>query len=443
MRVKKLPFDPGPAAWNAILPDAATPQTIEGHKTADWLVIGGGFSGLSAVRRLTQLHPGDKIILLEANLIAEGPAGRNSGFMIDLPHDLTSGDYMSEAGKDLQQIRANRAAINFSKEMAADFDLPPEALSPSGKFNLAATEKGHQHNQNYAMHLCKMGEKYDLYDANQMKEVTGSEYYQSGLYTPGTVILQPAMFIRGIAKSLISKRVHIYQSSPVIALNHNGNWSAETPTGRVTAPKVILAVNGHVNSFGFFKRQLMHVFTYASMTKALTKNEIKDLGGTANWAGTPADPLGTTVRRVSGVGGDRIIIRNRVTFDPSMTVPDTRIKTVSHTHDASFKNRFPMLSNLEMEFRWGGRLCLSRNNVPAFGEVAPGLFSACCQNGLGTAKGTLHGMLAADLASEQHSDLLTYIMSQAKPQILPPSAISWLGATAIMKWGEFKAGAEL
>jgi glycine/D-amino acid oxidase-like deaminating enzyme len=126
-----------------------------------------------------------------------------------------------------------------------------------------------------------------------------------------------------------------------------------------------------------------------------------------------------------------------------MTVPDTRIKTVSHTHDASFKNRFPMLSNLEMEFRWGGRLCLSRNNVPAFGEVAPGLFSACCQNGLGTAKGTLHGMLAADLASEQHSDLLTYIMSQAKPQMLPPSAISWLGATAIMKWGEFKAGAEL
>jgi len=45
------------------------------------------------------------------------------------------------------------------------------------------------------------------------------------------------------------------------------------------------------------------------------------------------------------------------------------------------------------EYRWGGRLCLSRNNVQVIGELEPGLFSACCQNGLGTAKGTLAGGL--------------------------------------------------
>jgi glycine/D-amino acid oxidase-like deaminating enzyme len=38
-------------------------------------------------------------VLLEAGRVAEGAAGRNSGFMIDLPHELTSEDYAG-AGDD-------------------------------------------------------------------------------------------------------------------------------------------------------------------------------------------------------------------------------------------------------------------------------------------------------------------------------------------------------
>ena len=443
MKIKKLPIDPGPAGWNAILPHRNSTNAMEGTKATDWLIIGGGFAGLSAARRITQLHPKDDIVLLEAKQIAEGPSGRNSGFMIDLPHNLASGDYLGETSKSLKEIQSNRTAINFAKQMAKDFNLPSEALRNSGKLNAAATAKGSKHNKDYARHLYQMNEPYELLDAAQMASITGSNYYLSGLYTPGTAILQPAMFVRGVAEALSSNGVKIYENSPVIALDYVKNWVVQTPGGSLTAPKVILAVNGHANSFGFFKKQLMHVFTYASMTRALTKQEVKILGGQPNWAATPADPLGTTVRRVSGAGGDRIIIRNRASFDPSMEVSEARIQSVGNTHDSSFRDRFPMLKNVTMEFRWGGRLCLSRNSVAAFGEIAPGLFSACCQNGLGTAKGTLHGMLAAELASEHSSDLLSNIMTQAEPKRLPPGPIAWLGANALLKWGEFKAGADL
>ena len=102
-----------------------------------------------------------------------------------------------------------------------------------------------------------------------------------------------------------------------------------------------------------------------------------------------------------------------------------------------------MLRDVEMEYRWGGRLCLSWNNVPALGEVDEGLYSACCQNGLGTAKGTLHGMLMADLASGAGSELLNEVMSQDAPKRLPPEPFSWIGANATMRWGEAKAGREL
>jgi glycine/D-amino acid oxidase-like deaminating enzyme len=211
----------------------------------------------------------------------------------------------------------------------------------------------------------------------------------------------------------------------------------------VTAPKVILAVNGHLNSFGFSRNRLMHVFTYASMTRQLSSDEVRRLGGAAIWGLTPADPMGTTVRRISGQGGDRIVVRNRFTFDPSMEVDQRRIETVGRDHDKAFAARFAMLKDVGMEYRWGGRLCLSRNNVNVVKEVETDLFAACCQNGLGTTRGTLSGLLAAELATGTSSERLDRAANVAPPSRLPPSLIASIGANAIIKWQERKAGAEL
>jgi glycine/D-amino acid oxidase-like deaminating enzyme len=103
---------------------------------------------------------------------------------------------------------------------------------------------------------------------------------------------QPALFVRGLADGLVSNRVALYENSPVLALTReDGAWLATTPAGVVCAPKAILAVNGHAESFGFFRRRLMHVFTYASMTRALTADEVARLDGAPRWALTPADPM--------------------------------------------------------------------------------------------------------------------------------------------------------
>ncbi len=443
MKVRSLPNDPGPAGWNCLLPAPSPAQVLTGSETADWLVVGGGFAGLAAVRRLSQLHPSDRIVLLEARRIAEGPAGRNSGFMIDLPHDLASADYGGAIAEDKAQTHANRAAIRFAEQMAQDFDLPAEAFVQSGKINAAATEKGHDHNRDYAAHLAQMDEPCRLLGAGDMARITGTQYYQSGLFTPGTAMIQPAMFVRGIAGALASERVRILENSPVIALDRDGDWVATTPKGRVTAPRVILAVNGHANSFGYFPKRLMHVFTYASMTRALSQDEDRVLGGEATWNMTPADPMGTTVRRVAGLGGSRIIIRNRFTYDPAMVVSDRRIAHVAKDHRRAFAARFPMLKEVEFDYSWGGRLCLSWNNVAAFGEVAPQLYAACCQNGLGTAKGTLNGMLAAEMASGIASELLSAQLATAAPKRVPPSPFDWIGATARLKYSEYIAGREM
>ena len=443
MKVSRLPVDPGSAGWAKLLQERTPSSPLEVNTFTDWLVIGAGFAGLAAARRLSVLRPQDRITILDAVQVGDGPAGRNSGFMIDLPHDLASDDYGGALEADRAQTEDNRRAIAFAAEMVKALGLPEESFQSTGKINGAATAKGHKHNQDYARHLSALGETHEMLDAEQMRELTGTSYYRSGLFTPGTVMLQPALFVRSLADGLQSNRVRLHENSPVTALYRDGaGWVAETPKGRLSVPKVILAVNGHLQSFGHMAGQLMHVHTYASMTRALNKEEIAQLGGERSWNLTPADPLGTTVRRVSGTGGDRLVIRNRFTFDPQMEPDQGWQEKIAQDHDRAFAARFPMLPGVSMEHRWGGRLCLSRNNVQVVRELEPGLYSACCQNGLGTAKGTLAGMLAADLACGVSSPALERAIAAEPPSKLPPASIAKLGARARLRWGEWRAGAE-
>ena len=446
-QITRLPRDTGVTGWNVVLGEAPRYPEAEGAISADWLVIGGGFAGLSAAKRLVELRGGDRIVLLEATRIGDGPAGRNSGFMIDLPHELSGDGYAGSAEGDRLQISLNRHAQDFARSCAVEYDMPDETVAAIGRINGAVNARGEAHNESYAGQLESLGEAYTRLSAADMAEMTGTEFYRSGLFLPGAVMLQPALYVREMAAGLTGREtspVSIHENSPATAFARQGDgWRVTTPKASISAGRIIMAVNGHAESFGFFRQRLMHVFTYASMTTALTGEQQARLGGVPAWGITPADPMGSTVRRHAGIGGHRIIIRNRWTFDPSMEVDEARITRFRRDHERAFRRRFPMLADADLEYSWCGRLCLSRNSVPAFGEVEPGLFSACCQNGLGTAKGTLAGIGAVELATRSNSPIVQDLLSYDAPVRLPPAPIARLGATLVLRWREWRAGAEI
>ena len=209
------------------------------------------------------------------------------------------------------------------------------------------------------------------------------------------------------------------------------------------APRAILGVNGHVQDFGHFGGRLMHVFTYASMTAAFSSNEhSRQTSGQDRWALLPADPMGATIRKITTHGLSRIVVRTRFTCDPGLQVSDARVARIAAEQRRSFEARFPALSDVPSEFSWAGRLCLSRNHVPAFGEVEENLFSACCGNGLGTVKSTYAGMMAADLATGTQAEQLSDFRNQPGPSKLPPAPLTWLGANLVIRWQEMRAGRE-
>ncbi|SBS32184.1 Gamma-glutamylputrescine oxidoreductase [Marinomonas aquimarina] len=444
-KITRLPKDPGPAAWNSIIEPDLGFASVSTDIEADWVIVGGGWSGLAAARRLSQLLPSDEsIVLLEAKRLGEGPAGRNSGFMIDLPHDLNSDTYAGNNDHDLKQIKLNRQAIDFAESAAFEYGMPKAVFSRSGKITAAATEQGIQHLESYSKHLVEMGEAFKFKSAEEMLGITGSSFYIKGLQTEGGAMVQPAAFIRACANGL-RQRVQFFENSPVIELNSGTPHVLKTPAGKVRARNIILAVNGHIQSFGFYPKRLLHVFTFASMTRKLSPSELQALGGQSDWGILPADPMGTTVRKISNYSGsgDRLIIRNLATLNQSLEAPETDMRRAKAMQDHSFKNRFPMLKGVDMEYRWGGRLCLSLNSMPAFGELEERIWSACCQNGLGTVKGTLSGIAAAELAVLGSSDLLTDFLEHQAPSKLPPEPFLSLGANMTMRWKQWQAGKEL
>ncbi len=436
----RLPKNNGVSAWVAMLPPRKGNPPLQGHATADIVIIGGGFAGLSAARRISELDPSLTVAVLEAGVIGEAAAGRNSGFIIDLPHDVSSDDYGGDTmTKSREAIEINRTAIGLASSIAAEQGWGRDIFDPCGRYSVAISSAGDRHLIDYARDLIKLGEKHQLLSQREIAEVTGSQAYTSALFTPGTVMVQPAAYIRGVADCLHDP-VRVYERTPAVRLESSGNgWLVKTPEGSISTGRIILANNGHAQSFGFFKSELLHIFTFASMTREFDPGH---LAGQRQWAATPALPMGTTVRRIPGEKGDRVLIRSRYTYHPTIETGEGTLRRAGAVHDRKFRARFPGIGDIPMEYRWAGAMAVTWNSVPAFGEIEKGIFAACGCNGVGATKATANGIAAAELMLG-HTSRLTEIFARFDaPRRLPPQPFTTIGAKANLAIKEWRTGGE-
>ena len=70
-------------SWIKDLSPRSKIQILSSNLDSEWLIVGAGYTGLSAARKLGQLFPNQKIILIDAQLAGEGASSRNSGYLVD------------------------------------------------------------------------------------------------------------------------------------------------------------------------------------------------------------------------------------------------------------------------------------------------------------------------------------------------------------------------
>lgn len=432
MQIKRLPKDDKTNGWSAILPAREAHEHLTGDVTADWLVLGGGYAGLAAARRLAKNCPDQKIVLLEAGEAGENASGRNSGFGIDLPHNV--GSSLDELDGSHRFMRLARMAIDHLEDVVTTHDVTCD-WKRAGKYHTAVSPRGtRQVLEPFRRELEALGEPFEWIEGEALARKLGSPHFTAAVYTPGCVLMNPAALVRGLADTL-PENVTIHENSPVTEAIFRNDVHLKTRSGSVRAPKMIMAANGFTEQFGFHRRKFLHLVAHASLTRPLNEAERKDYGVSESWGLTPANAFaGITMRYTDD---HRILIRQGLSYCPSQRVPQAEQAAVRRRHKRLFDERFPMLAQVEMEHTWSGFVCLSRNGAPAFGQIAPNIWSAACQNAVGVTKGTFGGILAADMACGRDNPLIADMISLGEPVILPPRPFLDIGVRARFRWELF------
>ena len=428
-----LPQDDRGNGWLNVLPPRQPKPALRGEHRADWLVLGAGFAGLAAARRLGELRPDESVLLLEAQAAGEGTSGRNSGFAIDIPHNV--GSHLTELALAERHLRLARAGIACLEQSVRAAGIACQ-WSRRGKYHAAVKPRGAKAVlEPLRAMLAGLGEPYRWLDRDACRRELGTGYFEAAVHTPGTVLLNPAALCRGLADSLPAN-VALCERSPVVEFELANGVRLRTPEGSAHAPKAILATNAYAGEFGVFRGRLLGFAAMASLTRPLTAEERRALGGLGDWGVTPANAYaGTTLRCTQD---HRILIRQRIDYRPGLRMSAEEQRQVRDGgHLRSLRARFPMLPDLSFEHSWTGFVCLSGNRAPGFGQVAGNLWAAVCQNAIGVAKGTTAGMLAAELALGQDDPLIGDMLALGQPSRLPPPPIRDWGVR-LRAWRELR-----
>lgn len=432
------PADDNGCGWFHLSPARQVRAAHSGTSSARWVVLGAGFTGVAAARQLALHYPDDPILLVEAQQVGFGASGRNSGFAIDLPHDIGAPDYIGDLARARMSLKLNQRAQALLKQLIAQHNIDCQ-LQAAGKYQAAVEPNGIAVLEAYRRGLEKLGQACEVIDGQNMPDHVGTRFYKRGLYTPGTYLLQPAALVKGLADSLPANvtlfentRIHsIEQGDDKVTLIHDN--------GRLVADQLLLTNNAFAANFGFLKGRLLPVFTYASMTRPLTPAEQAELGGKPTWGIIPADPFGSTLRRTPD---QRLLVRNTFSFNPDGRSRRKHLERAERQQRLSFERRFPRLSGMPFDYTWGGSMCLSRNHESFFGSLAPRIHGALCCNGLGITRGTITGTLLADWLAGERDELIDFLLSSGGPNANPPEPFLSLGVNFNLRLGQRRAGLE-
>lgn len=423
-----LPHDDSHSGWFHSIPTQAEYTELLEDQHADMVVVGAGFSGLSAARQCALRYPDARVVLIDAQRVGYGASGRNSGFVIDLPHKFA----LENPDRVFKQrlLRLNRAAIDQLEQQIQQHDIACQ-WSAVGKYQGAVGQRGQQFLSLFARLMEDLGEPYFWRSQDELEPVLGTAHYSQAIFTPGGYLMQPVALTQGLAKGLPST-VTLYENSPVLEWGKDraGGYFLRTEKATLRSPKVLFTTSVYTREFGFLRRRLLPITTFASMTRPLNAAEQAMYTGQYNWGLTPADHAGTTLRMTQD---KRIIIRNTYRYTPKYgrSVSTQDRQRVVQAHRRAFEQRYPLLAAMPFEHTWGGTYAISRNFTNFFGQLAPGVYASACDNGVGVAWGTIAGHLLADLMCNKESELLEDILAvTGMPSWNPPEPLATWGANA-------------
>ncbi|MEH6720264.1 MAG: FAD-binding oxidoreductase [Aurantimonas endophytica] len=382
------PIAPGRSWYEDSVERPSYPALTESLSVGvDVVVVGGGFTGLSAGLHLARR--GVRVAVLEAHRFGDGASGRNGGQMGTgqrlWPKEIEA-EYGFERSKALFDLGEDAKAnlFDFIADNGIDVDLG------HGQLNVVHRRR---HLDEYRAEVEDLATRYDyphahFMDAAETAERLGSTRYFGGIRDTGTGHINPMKLVVGSARAAASAGALLFEATHVEKLERrDGRVIARTAAGEVTADRALIAVNAYGTGLNAkVDAHVMPIGSFIGATEPLADPDAILSGGEAC-----ADSR-FVVRYFRKSGDGRLLFGGREAYTAATGDMTRHLRR-------QIAEVYPQLKDVRLTHAWGGSVGITMERLPYVREVEPGITSIGGYSG--------HGVMLANFAGRLYADRVT------------------------------------
>ncbi|MBW9209636.1 FAD-binding oxidoreductase [Mumia sp. zg.B21] len=414
--------------WLEDVGDVVTYPVLTAARTADLLVVGGGYTGLWTAVKAKVRNPAARVVLLEAQTVGWAASGRNGGFCdASLTHGEDNGrarwpdeyDTLERLGQDnLESLAKAVDALGIDCE-----------LERTGSLDVAV--------EPYQVEQLLEGGG-DVLDAAAVRAEVDSPTYLAGVWhRDSTAMLHPAKLVKELARVATGLGVEIFENSSAESLETSGRSGpvlVRTPRGSVRADRIALATNVFPSLLARTRLLTVPVYDYALMTEPLSQEQRDAIGwhnrqGVSDMANQFHYYRITPEGRILFGGYDAVYHYGRAVRSAYEDRPATYRTLASH-----FLTTFPQLEGIRFTHRWAGAIDTSTQFCAFHGLAKQGRVAYTAGfTGLGVAATHFAADVMLDRLSGERTPRTEVAMVRKKPLPFPPEPAAAVGIN-LTRW---------
>jgi glycine/D-amino acid oxidase-like deaminating enzyme len=367
--------------WAATAEPGPSIPAFDGSEKAETVVIGAGYTGLSAALHLAER--GRSVLVLDANEPGWGASGRNNGQVVAAlkhePHEIEQ-RFGLERGAEL--IRSIGEGPDLVFGLIARYDMECAARR-CGILTAAHSIAGLSDLKRRVEIWNRRDVPLQLLSRSELEVASGTDFYAGGCLDPRGGAINPLGYARGLARAVIEQGGAIRQKAHVRSVRRSGTqWYVSTDRGGVTASTVVIGTNAYTGKF------------WPGLPKTFLPSRTPQL---------VSQPLRDNLAKSILPGGQIMSDTRYLTVGVRMHA-DGRLHmgggngTAGDETDALFaplaehaRRLFPQLGELEWQYRWSGFMAMTPDRYPRLFELEPGVGAALGYSGRGICTATILG----------------------------------------------------
>ena len=362
--------------------------------TVDVVIVGAGFTGLSAAIHCTE--NGMSCHVIEAEHVGYGGSGRNTGLVNAaawLPPQDVIKQLGAKAGKKFVDIFSDAPSFVFG--LIKKYNIECEVTN-TGTIHAAHSKLGFVDLQYRKSEWDRLGAPVDLLSADETAELTGTRRFYGALVDKRAGTINPMGYCRGLARAALQNGAKLTTNCRVHnVIKENDGWRIITSNGDLKAKYVILGTNAYTDKLW---PGLSQTFTRINYFNCATV----PLGERIKYILPKRQGLWDTGKIMFSLRRDKY---DRLIIGSMGRIHGNRKSGITKRWaSAQLKRLFPDLGPVEFENIWYGEIAMTPTHLPGVHQLDRNLYTSIGYNGRGITTGTVFGRALADMISSSSPD---------------------------------------